>query len=54
MYDLCALGRHFDVVFLCVKAYDTRWAAELIKPEPGPPRSPMLIRKFSAGRSFDE
>jgi 2-dehydropantoate 2-reductase len=30
--DLCALGRQFDVVFLCVKAYDTRWAAELIKP----------------------
>lgn len=30
--DLCALNQRFDVALLCVKAYDTRWAAELIKP----------------------
>ena len=30
--DLCTLNRRFDVVFICMKAYDTRWAAELIKP----------------------
>lgn len=30
--DLCALNRRFDVVLICFKAYDTRWAAELIKP----------------------
>ena len=29
--DLCALNRWFDVVLICFKAYDTRWAAELIK-----------------------
>lgn len=30
--DLCTLNRVFDVVLICMKAYDTRWAAELIKP----------------------
>lgn len=30
--DLCSLNRVFDVVFIVFKAYDTRWAAELIKP----------------------
>lgn len=30
--DLCTLRRRFDVVLICFKAYDTRWAAELIKP----------------------
>lgn len=30
--DLAALNRQFDVVFLVVKAYDTRWSCELIKP----------------------
>jgi len=30
--DLCALNRRFDVVLICFKAYDTRWAAKLIKP----------------------
>lgn len=30
--ELAALGRTFDVVFLVVKAYDTRWMTELIKP----------------------
>jgi 2-dehydropantoate 2-reductase len=30
--DLCTLNRRFDVVLICMKAYDTRWAAELIKP----------------------
>jgi len=30
--DLASLNRHFDVVFLMMKAYDTRWACELIKP----------------------
>lgn len=30
--DLCSLNRSFDIVLICLKAYDTRWAAELIKP----------------------
>ena len=30
--DLATMQRLFDVVFLGVKAYDTRWACELIKP----------------------
>lgn len=30
--DLCSLLRRFDIVFLAVKAYDTRWSCELIKP----------------------
>ena len=30
--DLCTLNRRFEVVLLCMKAYDTRWASELIKP----------------------
>jgi 2-dehydropantoate 2-reductase len=30
--ELATLAEEFDVVFLVVKAYDTRWACELIKP----------------------
>lgn len=30
--DIAMLREKFDVVFLLVKAYDTRWACELIKP----------------------
>src|SRR3954468_11755610 len=30
--DVCTLQEPFDVVLLAVKAYDTRWACELIKP----------------------
>ena len=30
--NLCALNKKFDIVLICFKAYDTRWAAELIKP----------------------
>ncbi|MBX6426770.1 MAG: 2-dehydropantoate 2-reductase [Variibacter sp.] len=30
--DLCAINETFDIVFLVVKAYDTRWMCELIKP----------------------
>ena len=30
--DVCTLGEKFDVVFLVMKAYDTRWACELINP----------------------
>lgn len=30
--DVCTLNTMFDVVFLMMKAYDTRWAAEFIKP----------------------
>ena len=30
--DLCSLRRVFDIVLICFKAYDARWAAELIKP----------------------
>jgi 2-dehydropantoate 2-reductase len=30
--DVCTLNESFDVVLLAVKAYDTRWACELIKP----------------------
>ena len=30
--DVCTLNRMFDIVLVMVKAYDTRWACELIKP----------------------
>jgi len=30
--DVCTFDRLFDVVLICFKAYDARWAAELIKP----------------------
>jgi len=30
--DVCALGQTFDIVILCVKAYDTKWTAQLIEP----------------------
>src|SRR6266446_9964829 len=30
--DLCTLNATFDVVLLAMKAYDTRWSCELIKP----------------------
>ncbi|MEU6537129.1 2-dehydropantoate 2-reductase [Streptomyces sp. NPDC047000] len=30
--DVATLRERFDVVFLVVKAYDTRWACELVKP----------------------
>jgi 2-dehydropantoate 2-reductase len=30
--DLCSLNRVFDIVLIVVKAFDTRWTAELIKP----------------------
>ena len=30
--DLCTLKETFDVVLLAMKAYDTRWACELVKP----------------------
>lgn len=30
--DVCTLNQTFDIVFLMVKAYDTRWMAEFIKP----------------------
>ena len=30
--DVCGLGRTFDLVFVMVKAYDTRWTCEFIKP----------------------
>src|SRR3954469_7764900 len=30
--DLCTLNRTFDVVRVAMKAYDTRWSCEMIKP----------------------
>jgi 2-dehydropantoate 2-reductase len=30
--DIAAFHEPFDIVLLCMKAYDTRWACELIKP----------------------
>lgn len=30
--DIATMRDSFDVVFICAKAYDTRWIAELIKP----------------------
>src|SRR4051812_43640562 len=32
MCDVATLRERFDVVFVVMKAYDTRWACELIKP----------------------
>jgi 2-dehydropantoate 2-reductase len=34
--DICTFNEAFDVVLLCMKAYDTRWACELIKPHLAP------------------
>ncbi len=34
--DVCSLNQTFDVVLLVMKAYDTRWACELIKPHLSP------------------
>jgi 2-dehydropantoate 2-reductase len=34
--DVCTFNDPFDVVLLVMKAYDTRWACELIKPHLGP------------------
>ncbi len=34
--DLAKAKPPFDIVLLCMKAYDTRWAAELIKPHLAP------------------
>jgi len=34
--DVCTLKEMFDVVLLAMKAYDTRWACELIKPHLAP------------------
>ena len=34
--EVATLRRAFDVVFVLVKAYDTRWAVELIKPHVAP------------------
>jgi 2-dehydropantoate 2-reductase len=34
--DVCTLKETFDVVLLVMKAYDTRWACELIKPHLAP------------------
>ncbi len=30
--DVCTFTEQFDVVLLVMKAYDTRWSCELIKP----------------------
>ena len=34
--DLCTLHETFDVVLLAMKAYDTRWSCEMIKPHLAP------------------
>ena len=34
--DLCTLNETFDVVLLAMKAYDTRWSCEMIKPHLAP------------------
>ena len=34
--DVATFGEPFDVVLLAMKAYDTRWACELIKPHLAP------------------
>ena len=34
--DVCTFQEPFDVVLLAVKAYDTRWACEMIKPHLAP------------------
>ena len=32
MCEVATLQEYFDIIVICVKAYDTRWACELIKP----------------------
>ncbi|WP_368497758.1 ketopantoate reductase family protein [Herbiconiux sp. A18JL235] len=53
-YHLCevaTLREPFDIVFLGVKAYDTRWAAELIKPLLKPD---SLVVGLQNGMSIDD
>jgi 2-dehydropantoate 2-reductase len=52
--DLCTLNQTFDVVLLAMKAYDTRWSCELIKPHLAP--DGMLIgmqNAMTAGTILD-
>ena len=30
--DICTFGKKFDLIFLVVKGYDTRWTATIIEP----------------------
>ncbi|MGM7774701.1 ketopantoate reductase family protein [Arthrobacter sp. KNU-44] len=48
--DVATLRQAFDVVFMLVKAYDTRWAAELIKPLLAPD---ALVVGVQNGMSID-
>ncbi len=52
--DLCTLNETFDVVLLAMKAYDTRWSCEMIKPHLAP--DGMLIgmqNAMTAGTILD-
>lgn len=49
--DVATLRDPFDIVFLVVKAYDTRWAAELIKPLVKPDG---LVVGLQNGMSLDD
>ena len=45
--DVATMRRKFDIVFIVVKAYDTRWACELIKPVRSHPGWPWACRTAS-------
>ncbi len=32
LYEMASSNPEFDIVFLCVKSYDSRWMVEFIKP----------------------
>ncbi|GAA1002028.1 ketopantoate reductase family protein [Subtercola frigoramans] len=51
LYEVAQQRRHFDIVFVLVKAYDTRWACELIKPLVAPDG---LVVGLQNGMSLDD
>ncbi|MDF2444335.1 MAG: 2-dehydropantoate 2-reductase [Subtercola sp.] len=51
LYEVAELRHPFDIVFIVVKAYDTRWACELIKPLVKPDG---LVVGLQNGMSLDD
>ncbi|MEF2978569.1 ketopantoate reductase family protein [Subtercola sp. YIM 133946] len=51
LYEVAELREPFDIVFIVVKAYDTRWACELIKPLVKPTG---LVVGLQNGMSLDD
>jgi 2-dehydropantoate 2-reductase len=52
--DVATLVEPFDAVLLLVKAYDTRWACELIKPHVAPTGFMMSVQNGTSGEAVVE